>query len=243
MVIVAVLAGCWLADGVLRPAHAQPRDLPVSVTVEAGFLSRDVVVQETISGGMLVEDSTIADSGRLLVTLAVTPIEPLTLYLTGGGASLDLDEFGYHANIDGIYGGGATVTLYESSSRSPGLSGFSLFLDGRYLRFVTDDVVLVDTGGPLVSTTEEIAWNEFRARLGVRGQAFYLQPYGGIELSWVRGDDRLSGFGTFDLEEEDNVGLFGGVLWPLDPQGRLTFFAEFNIIDENAIRAGLTFAM
>jgi len=240
--MAALLASGWLVEGWLDQVWAQPPRLPVTVTVEAGFVSRDVIVQELV-GGVLVEDNTIADSGRLLVTVAVTPVAPLTLYLVGGGASLNLDEFGYNGNLDGIYGGGLTVTLYESASRAPGLPGLSLFIDGRYLRFVTDDLVLVNAGGPPVSTTEEITWDETRMRFGAKGRYYGFQPYGGIELSWVRGNDRLEGFGSFDLREEDSIGLFGGMLLPLDPRGRLFLFAEVNVIDEYALRGGFVFAL
>jgi hypothetical protein len=240
--MVAVLAGGWLAEGWLGQAWAQPPRLPVTVTVEAGFVSRDIIVQELISG-VLVEDTTIADSSRLLVTVAVTPVAPLTLYLLGGGASLNLDEFGYNGNLNGMYGGGLTVTVYESASRAPGLPGLSLFIDARLLRFVTDDVVLVTAGGPPVSTTEEITWDESRVRFGAKGGYYGFQPYGGIELSWIRGKDRLEGFGSFNIREEDNIGLFGGLLFPLDPEGRLGFFVEVNIIDEYALRGGVVFAL
>ena len=76
---------------------------------------------------------------------------------------------------------------------------------------------------------------------------FPVSPYGGIQVSFVRGEDHVNNYGgsptTFDLKEQDTVGLFGGVTMPIDPQGRIKFFAEFNLIDEYAIRGGLTFGL
>ncbi|MEW6324078.1 MAG: hypothetical protein AB1515_01690 [Nitrospirota bacterium] len=243
MLAAAAALSAWAA-GPAEPALAQSS--PVSLSIEAGFLSRDIAVQEEgPAPGTLIDESTEADSGRVLLTLAVTPVPPVTLYAIGGGATLDLDEFGYHGRMDGIYGGGLTVTLYDSSPSAPRASGFRFFLDGRYLRFVTDDQVIALVGGVPTTVNEEIAWNEARARFGVEGRYFGAKPYGGLELSRVWGDDRFGApvGDTFDVEEEDPIGLFAGISLPLDAQGRIAFFAEFNIIDENAIRAGLTFSL
>jgi hypothetical protein len=223
--------GCLCAFG--GPAWAQPAEPPLSVTVEGGYTSRDI--KEHGSAGSF---SGTADSGRLLVTLAYRPVPQLTLYAVGGGTSLKIDEFGYASNLDGIYGGGMTLSTDV-------LPVASLFVDGRYLRFVSDDTVW-----PLINsspTREKITWNEYRARIGIKGRYFLISPYGGLQVSLVRGHDQLNDFGgvpaTFRLEERDAVGLFGGVTIPLDPQGRAKLFGEFNIIDENAIRGGLMFAL
>jgi hypothetical protein len=231
--IGAMLLGVGGIGMGISPAWGQPAELPLSVTVEGGFTSRDI--DENGAAGQF---SGTADSGRLLVTLAYRPVPQVTLYVVGGGASLQIDEFGYAANLDGIYGGGLTLSADL-------LPGASLFVDGRYVRLVSEDTVL-----PLINvspTQETITWNEYRGRIGIKGRHPVLSPYGGLQVSFVRGHDQLDNFGgspaMFRLEERNAIGLFGGVTIPLDPQGRVILFAEFNIIDENAVRTGLTFAM
>jgi len=207
-------------------------DPRLSITVGGEFTSRNVDEKGTAG-----EFSGTANSGRVLVTLAFKPIPQVTLYGVGGGADLQIDEFdGYSANMGGIYGGGLTVSTDT-------LRGTSLFLDGRYLRFVTDD-----TTYPFgVPSQETITWNEYRARIGIRDRHFAVSPYGGIQVSFVRGEDHVDNYGgsptTFDLEEQDTVGIFGGITIPLDPRGRTWFFTEFDLFDEYAISGGLTFAL
>ena len=229
-----VLCGLF---GFSQVAHAQSTDGLFAVTFEVGFISRDIETGE-ISGGFPV--TTTADSGRVLVILEFSPIPEVRLYVVGGGAGLDLNEFGFSADLDGMYGGGLTLTLYDVP-----LPDVALFLDGRYLRFVTDDVVVA--GSPFFApTNEEITWNEYRARIGVKARVTNtIEPYGGVEVSLIRGDDRLGApvSTVFDIEEADAIGVFVGVRAMLDPQGRFSVFAEVNVIDEHAVRAGMTFAL
>jgi hypothetical protein len=235
-----LLAGALLigVGPVGAQAWAQLAESPLSVTVGGGYTSR--IIKESGS-------TATADIGRLLVTLAYQPRPQVMLYVVGGGSSLRIDDFnGYAADMNGIYGGGITLSAAV-------LPRASLFLDGRYLRSVTDDTVVMSCGPntPCPSSTDEkITWNEYRVRLGVKSRFLSLAPYGGLQVSLVRGDDHLnpsylinpSGPETLDIKEQQTVGLFGGVTMPLDPKGRVSVFAEFDVIDENAIWAGLTYA-
>jgi len=240
----ALIVGLGGFGPVGERAWGQPAEPPLTLTVEGGFTSRDIEESGNAGGGPYSASGT-ADSGRLLVTLAFKPIPQLTLYGVGGGASLQIDDFdGYSANLDGIYGGGLTLSANV-------LPGASVFLDGRYLRSVTDNTVVMQCGANVLcpfGTGEKITWNEYRARLGVKSR-FFVSTYGGIQVSFVRADDHINQFqnsgvpATLHIEEQDQVGVFGGVTMPLDPQGRIRFFTEFNLFDEYAIRGGLTFAL
>jgi len=232
---------CWLLVGVLvlgiggfgplgQQAWAQQRESPLSLTVEGEFTSRNV---EEHGPALPYNVSGTADSGRLLATLAFKPIPQVTLYGVGGGADLQIDEFdGYSANMDGIYGGGLTLSTDI-------MRGTMLFIDGRYLRSATEA-----TSYPFnVPSQEKITLNEYRARIGIRDRHFAVSPYGGIQVSFVRGEDHVNNYGgspaSFDVEEQDTVGIFGGVTIPLDPRGRVRFFTEFDLFDEYAIKGGL----
>ena len=223
-------------------AWGQGRESPLTLTIEGGYTSRDI--KET--GQPLTPPPTgTADSGQILVTLAYTPVPYLTLYAVGGGASLQINDFdGYSANLGGAYGGGLTLSYNI-------LPVASVFVDGRYLHFATDDsVVMYCAPGVLCpfSTGEKITWNEYRMRVGAKTRSF-ISTYGGIQVSFVRGEDHINQFqntGTsymFQITEQDEVGVFGGVSIPLDPLRRIRFFTEFNLFDEYAIRGGLTYSM
>jgi len=210
----------------------QQAESPLSITVEGGFTSRDVEEQ-----GQAGKFYGTADSGRLLATLAFKPISQVTLYAVGGGADLQINQFdGYSSNMDGIYGGGLTLSTNI-------LPATKVYLDGRYLRSVTDSTTY-PFGAP---SQEKITWNEYRARIGIKDMHFAVSPYGGIQVSFVRGEDHVNNYGgspaSFDLEEQDTVGIFGGVSVPLDPRGRMRFFTEFDLFDEYAIKGGLIFGL
>jgi hypothetical protein len=233
-----MLIGLGCVGGFVGPVWGQTGEPPLSITVEGGYTSREIK-----ESGSVGQFSGTADSGRLLVMLAYRPVPHLTLYAVGGGASLKIEQFGYSADLNGSYGGGMTL----SANLRPGMS---VFLDGRYLRFVTDDRVVMSCGPntPCSSATDErITWNEYRVRLGAKSRVLFMAPYGGLQVSLVRGDDHLNQYTntgvpmTLNIKEKEAVGMFGGVTIPLDPKGRMSVFAEFDIIDENAIRGGLTF--
>jgi len=223
----------------------QPKEPHLSLTVDIGFSSRNIEESGQVPGGGSFSASGTADSVPLLATLAYTPIPQLTLYAVGGGTSLQINDFdGYSSNLGGTYGGGLTLSYNV-------MPGAAMFLDGRYLRYVTDDTVVMQCGGGVLcpsGTGETITWNEYRARLGVKSRSF-VSTYGGIQVSFVRGDDHINHFQntgspvTFSIKEQDEVGVFGGVSIPLDPLRRIRFFTEFNLFDEYAIRGGLTFAL
>lgn len=239
LLAVVMAAGVLGVIGLAGEVRAQPVDPPFSITIEGDFTSRDI---DGLADLSLQSHVGRADSNRVLVTLSYAPIPPVRLYAVVGGADLIIDDVGYSAGMNGIYGGGLTLTIYHS----PMMPGLEVFLDGRYLRSVTNDTVFI--GGP-TSTREEITWNEYRTRIGAKAHYWGVEPYGGIQVSFVRATDHLDQWPTtgspisFGLRENDQVGLFGGLTVALDPRGRAALFAEFNIIDENAVRAGLRFSM
>jgi hypothetical protein len=243
-VLVVGIGGVGPFDEWAWGQQQPPKELHVSLTVEGGFTSRDVGESGNVLGSHYSTSGT-ADSGRLLVTLAYSPIPEVTVYAVGGGATLQIDEFdGYSSSLDGMYGGGLTLSYNV-------LPMTAAFVDGRYLRYVTDDTVVMQCGPGVLcpsATGETITWNEYRLRFGLKSR-MPITTYGGLQVSWVRAEDHINYFqdtgvpATLTLTEKDNVGVFGGISIPLDPLRRIRFFTEFNLFDEYAIRGGLTYSM
>jgi hypothetical protein len=177
-----------------------------------------------------------ATSTRFLVRAGVRPIRFIEIYGLVGGADLKIDDFnGFDTRLNVASGGGVLIILFESTNPE----SLNLFLDTRYLRFVAQDHVETLINGTTTPQDEEIRWNEFEAKIGVDSRYLNLRPYGGLRASFIRAEDILSITGELDIEEDDNVGIFGGVDIYLDPTESVALNLELNLFDVNAFRAGL----
>lgn len=226
------------------------------IQIEVGVVSRDVIEEDpTLSEFKFRGD---AVSTRLIAKLGLD-LDVVNVYLQGGWADLAIDEFNdYDASLSGAYGGGVRLNLY----RSPYRDRVTLFVEGSYLRYTTDDqietVVSCDarlgcpanTGidYPLLAD-ETIQWNEYTVLLGASGRYEGFNPYGGIRLSKLDGTDRIrtapdsnfpSGFrANPDLKEDDNFGIFGGLNIFLDRSESTALNFEISLIDQDSFRAAI----
>lgn len=190
------------------------------------------VVEEPTPGNKFKGD---ADSTRVLARLGIKPVKPLELYIQGGTANLNIDDFdGYRGDFSFAYGGGLNLTIYEK----PGYNRFRLMLSGDALTFTTDDMVdNVDLG--LVK--EEIRWVEYTAAGIGTWRAQNWEPYIGLRFSWLDSTDNVKdpSAGKLDLEEDNNVGILAGANLFLDPKENVALNLEGTLIDQASFKIGL----
>lgn len=215
----------------------------LSFNLLAEAQERDVVEKGGKLIGLKIKGD--ADSTRLLVRAGLHPTPSIELYGLVGGADLGIDDFDrFDASIDVAYGGGLGLVLFQSSFPR----ALRLFLDGYYLHFTAKDrveTIIVDASTGIETLTpqdEEIRWDEYVAKFGLETRHDLFRPYGGIRFSLVRGKDLLSVSGKTRLEEDDNLGVFGGVDIFLDPTEAVALSLELSLFDVNSFRAGLKLA-
>jgi hypothetical protein len=201
----------------------------------AELQERDVVEKGEPLAPDILKFKGDAVSTRLLVRSGLRLIQSIALYGLVGGADLRIDEFDeFDAKMNLAYGGGINLVLFQS----PFPESLRFFLDAYHLRFTAKDHVLTNVG----PQDEKIRWREYVAKVGVDTHYYQFRPYGGLRISIMRGKDNLSDSGSLDLEEDDNVGVFGGIDIFLDPTEAVAFNLEASLFDVNSIRAGFRFA-
>jgi opacity protein-like surface antigen len=218
-----------------------------SLDLLAELQERDVVEKGEPLAQDLLKFTGDAVSTRLLARVGLRPFQSIELYGLIGGADLRIDEFdGFDAKMNLAYGGGINFVLFQS----PFPGSLRFFLDAYHLRFTAKDHVLTTidpdpniTGDEFQQPQDEkIRWREYVAKVGVDAHYYQFRPYGGLRISMMRGKDILSISGSVDLEEDDNVGVFGGIDIYLDPTEAVAFNLEASLADVNSIRAGFRFA-
>jgi hypothetical protein len=171
------------------------------------------------------------DTTRLLARIGLT-LERFDIYVTGGGAALTIDEFnGYDGKMAPAYGGGLKLTLYES----PGYERFNLYVNPDILYFKTSDTI--DWNGFIEN--HDISWTEYGVKIGGSARYDYYEPYGGVELSYVSGQETGPNFGTADFKERDNIGIFLGANYFFDVTRRAAIYGEIDLGDTNNLKVGI----
>jgi hypothetical protein len=236
---------------------SQARAVEPYFQVNVGTYSRDIEEKSPALQSFKINGT--ADSTRVIAKAGVNLGDILNLYLQGGGADLNIDDFDdYHASMNGAYGGGLRINLY----RAPYRDGLKLFVDGNYLRYTTDDQVQIQrdcTGisgcpaspnnfSPTIAK-ETIQWNEYTFLMGGSVRYFDFGPYGGIRLSKVDGTDRVhsapdSTFTTSfqakaDVKQQDDFGIFFGTDVFLDRAGKTALNFEVSLFDVYSFQAGI----
>jgi len=236
---------------------SQARAVEPYLQINVGTYSRDI--EEKSSALKTFKFDGTADSTRLIAKAGVNIGDVLNLYLQGGAADLNIDEFDdYHASMNGAYGGGLRINLYQEPYRD----GLKLFAEGNYLRYTTNDSVQTlvtcttdngcpaNTGGDLARIVKDtIQWNEYTVLMGASGRYFEMGPYGGVRLSKVDGKDRVragpdSNFTTnftvtADVKQENNFGVFFGTDVFLDRAGKTALNFEASLFDVYSFQAGI----
>ena len=240
-----------------RAALSDGRTVEPYFQINVGVYSRDIVEEDPAITDFKFNGT--ADSTRIIAKVGVNLGDVLNLYLQGGAADLSIDEFdNYDASMNGAYGGGLRINLYQAPYRD----GPKLFVEGSYLRSKTDDRVQSDvscttehgcpanTGNSItLLPNETIQWNEYTFLMGGSGRYFDVAPYGGIRLSKVDGTDRVrtvpdsnfpNGFRVnADVKERDNFGIFFGTDVFLDRAGKTALNFEASLFDVYSFQAGI----
>jgi hypothetical protein len=236
---------------------SQARAVEPYLQIDVGVYSRDIVEKSSALSTFKVK--AIADSTRLIAKAGVNIGDVLNLYLQGGAADLQIDDFdNYDASMNGAYGGGLRINLYQEPYRD----GLKLFVEGNYLHNSTNDQTQIardctglsgcssspDNFFPTIAD-ETIQWNEYTFLMGASGRYFDMGPYGGIRLSKVDGKDRVragpdSNFttnftATPDVKERDNFGIFFGTDFFLDRAGKTALNFEASLFDVYSFQAGI----
>jgi len=250
----AVLLSLLVWNSRARAAFSDGRTVEPYFQLGVGVYSRDIVEKSPALFTYKVDGT--ADSTRLIAKAGVNLGDVLNLYLQGGAADLSIDEFdNYDASMNGAYGGGLRINLYQEPYRD----GMKLFVEGSYLRYTTNDTVQTEqcssacqTNSPVFSprlVKDTIQWNEYTVLMGASGRYFEMGPYGGIRLSKVDGKDRVRGApdsnfttpfsATADLKEQDNFGIFFGTDIFLDRAGKTALNFEASLFDVYSFQAGI----
>jgi hypothetical protein len=212
--------------------------------VDVGGYSRRI--EETCSQCVdILKGYGYADSTRLLMNLGIHT-GFLDAYATLGGATLSIYEFdGYHGKMSPVFGGGFKMLMYQS----PTYEHFTLFINPDFIYFKTRDTILFDSCQGITPCTKnisvpiieshDISWTEYAIRVGGSSRYGLVETYGGIKLSFVEGQETGPVFGTADIKEMDNFGLFFGAHFDLDPRGMASFFGEIGGGDSAYLKVGI----
>lgn len=241
-----------LARDLFMDEEKAPQIFGVTLGIETGIISRDIVEEDP--GFASFKVSSDAVSTRFLAKIGLRFFDRIEIYGKGGGADLSISDFNdYDARPVPAYGGGIRLDLYQG----PRPEGIKLFLDANFLYFVAEDTIQI-LDCPLSSCSdsdlrprmanEEIRWREGDISAGGSFRHDYFEPYGGVRLSFVRGDDILevkedTNFPDplnlkVDLDEDDNFGIFFGTNIYLDRRDKSAISLEFSAIDQFAFIAG-----
>lgn len=196
-----------------------------------------------------------ADRVRLFGRLSVHFLDSIEVYGLIGGTDLAIDDFsGFDANFTLAYGGGVHIVYYRVPSLYKALN---LFINYRYMSFRaksdilfqpvdcdlnTNRCTIVTQSGLPELLQETIVWNEHVVKLGATGRHDFFEPYGGLSISIVRGEDRIPSPTQklrLDFREGDVVGLFLGTNIFLDRTEKALFFVEGSIIDKLSLNFGV----
>lgn len=242
-----------LAQTSLLSDEEVPQVLGISLGVETGITSRNVVEENVAFTGFTVSGDAV--STRLLAKVGLRFFDRIEIYGKAGGADLSISEFNnYDSTPAPAYGGGIRLDLYQGSRPER----IKIFLDSSFLYFATEDTIQIldcptsscPNGAGILPrmSDEKIIWREGAISAGGSFRHDYFEPYGGVRLSFVRGDDKLDikadkNFPTplalkVDLNEDNNFGIFFGTNIYLDRNEKSALSLEISAVDQFAFTAG-----
>jgi len=224
---------------------------PVSLELITGIQERDIV-QKSESLDPCCKFKGDAVTSRLLARLGIEAFNRVEVFGLFGGTDLEISEFdGFDSSLDLAYGGGINLILYES----PFPVAFHIFLEYTFFTFDAQDRVEIERTNGFTLHDEEINWKEHIIKIGGDSRYRGYRSYGGFRFSFVRGDENfpqvrvISGPGPFPeiapakIEEDDFVGVFGGMDFFLDPKDSLVLNIEVSLFDVNSIQGSLRFML
>ncbi|HXN05806.1 MAG TPA: hypothetical protein VN944_01945, partial [Nitrospiria bacterium] len=126
---------------------------------------------------------------------------------------------------------------------SPTYEHFKLFFNPEAVFYSTSDIITTCTGGSgcpsFVIEQHDIRWSEYTFKFGGSARYYVWGPYGGVKVSFVNAQETAPVFGTGDISEVDNIGLFFGAKFYLDPRGKAFLYGEFGGGDSDYFTVGL----
>jgi hypothetical protein len=175
-------------------------------------------------------------STRLLGKLGMD-LQFLDVYLSFGGSSLKVDEFdGFNGKMSPAVGGGVKIIMYEA----PTYEHFKLFINPEFFYFKTsDNIQIYSQSLGYIIESHDILWTEYGVKIGGSARYEFLEPYGGVSLSFLNGNESGPVFGSADFKESDNLGFFFGANYYLDPTGRASLYGEIAGGDNNYLKVGI----
>lgn len=112
---------------------------------------------------------------------------------------------------------------------------------GDALTFSTEDTIRTVIQSEDVVVKEEIRWLEYGAGAMGKWRFINWEPYLGVRFSWLGSTDKINDqrVGKLNLEEENNIGIFGGadVYW--DRKENIAVNVETSLLDQSSIKIGL----
>ena len=221
-------------------ASAYSEDGPY-VSFDIGGYSRGIVENcsqclDPVTGLPILKVNGWGASTRVLAKLGLR-LNFIDAYVTLGGATLSIDEFdSFHGEMAPAFGGGLKILMYQS----PTYEHFTLFLNPDILYFKTSDMIqILSQSQGYVTENHDISWTEYSLKIGGSARYGMFEPYGGVSLSFVNGQETGAVFGNANFNETDNLGLFLGENFYFDPSGRASIFGEIGGGDNNYLKVGI----
>ncbi|MHB8482617.1 MAG: hypothetical protein ACYDBV_07785 [Nitrospiria bacterium] len=211
------------------------------VSVDVGGYTRGITENcpkcvDPMTGLPILKVDGTANSTRLLAKFGVRT-GLIDTYLTLGGASLSIDEFnGFSGQIAPLIGGGFKILMY----RSPTWEHFTLYVNPDVFYYKTSDTLLIQSQSlGAVTENHDISWTEYAIRVGGSARYDMVEPYGGVELSFVNAQETGPVFGSADIRQQNILGYFLGGRYYLDPSGQVALFGEFGGGDTDYFKIGI----
>jgi opacity protein-like surface antigen len=234
----------------LLPREGQGRQIDPYIEVQLETLHRDLIEENASFLGQNFPDAEVsAQSLRLLGVVGVRLFDVISLYGLAGGSDLAVDDFGFHSDLSGAYGGGIELRVQPEAA-------YHLFAHYRYLRTEAKDSVRFAPGidfnedgfigpGELLAdeqVTETLEWTEHVVKLGMRVKHDMFEPYGGVRVSWVRGTDHIpSQIQPLKVafKQDASLGLFLGTAYSLPAAHGMALFIEGSLLDQYSLTGGI----
>lgn len=212
------VAGAMLLAGVGQAAQTGGLASPLGAGGVAGSVALGYGERDVRDG----REDDVA-TRRALVRGQFGVADGLDLYGTVGLGDLRFDRADFRGSLGESFGAGVRLGLLHFPE-----SAFRLVLDlqGEYLRS-TDGSKRVRHQAYHVATY-------LVREVGAARRVAYFFPYGGVRVSYARYDANR---GLADYENDDFVGVFGGVDYFVNPH--VFFSGELHLFDENSLYVGV----
>lgn len=202
-----------------------------------------VVVPRPAAAGFIGDPTFTNGAGRFSVTGDLDIVTDRDIDFDGGG-KVDLEStrlfatagYGFASNVDGFVKLGLFSGEIDNADLDTGLAlGFGVkgaFVDRGEIRLGALGQVLYFQSEIDDAAGADVDWLEVDVALAASFRGLgQIVPYAGLDLSLIDGEVEPGN----DFEQDDILGLFGGVTFAVSPQ--VSLGAELRIIGETALGA------